>query len=147
MTQPIFADRLLQYNGVTISNRVKPVSIGNFVFAGEKFGYLADNLALREAGSYTQYAIRFALSDAISSAWTKPGLGLLIYDYLSQKTKVFGSFGGETIVFGKESVECLINAEYIGTTEDGTLITAAEVGRVTLSGQQRVTLDNIARVV
>ena len=144
--QQIFADRLLQYNGVLVSDRIKPVSVSNFAFGGDKFNNLCDNIAFREAGSYTQYAIKFALSDAIASAWTKPGMGLLIYDYLSQKTKVFGSFGGETIVFGKESVECLINAEYIGTTEDGTLITAAEVGRATLSGQQRVTLDNIARV-
>ena len=108
---------------------------------------MADNLALREAGEYSQYTIKFPLTDAIANAWEKPGLGLIVYDYLSDKTKVFGSFGGETIVFGRDTVECLVNAEYIGTIEDGAMVTPGEIVRVTLDGQVRVTLDDIARVV
>jgi hypothetical protein len=144
---PIFRDRVLNYNGIPVSKRVKTVDVGAFVFGGQRFNQLADNLALREAGEYSQYTIKFPLTDAIANAWEKPGLGLIVYDYLSDKTKVFGSFGGETIVFGRDTVECLVNAEYIGTIEDGAMVTPGEIVRVTLDGQVRVTLDDIARVV
>jgi hypothetical protein len=146
-TLPIFQTRSLLYNNVPLSNRVKTIPIGAFVFDGSRMTQLADNLALREAGSYSQYEIKFPLRDAIAAAWEKPSMGLVVYDYATQKNKVFGSFGGETIVFGRDSVECLINAETIGTIEDGPMITAAEVGRITLDGQPRTTLDNLARIV
>lgn len=144
---PIFRDRPLLYNGVAISQRVKTIDVGAFVFNGARLPQLATNLAYRESGSYSQYEIKFALSDAIANAWTRPGMGIVVYDYLSNKNKVFGSFGGETIVFGKDSVECLINAETIGTIEDGAIITAAEVGRITLDGEVRATLDGEARII
>jgi hypothetical protein len=144
---PIFQTRSLLYNNVPISNRVKTIPIGAFVFDGSRMTQLADNLALREAGSYSQYEIKFPLLDAIAATWEKPSMGLVVYDYATQKNKVLGSFGGETIVFGRDSVECLINAETIGTIEDGPMITATEVGRITLDGQPRTTLDNLARIV
>jgi hypothetical protein len=144
---PLFQDRVLLYNGVTLSDRIKPVSVGPVVFDGQRMPQLADNLAIRLSGGYSQYEVKFPLSDVTAAAWTKPGLGLKIYDYLTNKTKIFGSFGGETIVFGATSVECLINAEYLGTVENGNQITPAEVQRLTLSGADRLTLSGAIRVV
>ncbi len=146
-TVPIFQTRTLLYNNVPLSNRVKPISIGAFVFNGSRFTQLVDNLLLREAGSYSQYEVKFPLRDAIAQNWTKPGMGLVIFDYAIGKSRVLGSFGGETIVFGVDSVECLINAENIGTVEDGPMLTAAEIGRITLDGQPRTTLDGAPRIV
>lgn len=144
---PIFQTRSLLYNNVPLSNRVKAISIGAFVFNGSRFTQLVDNLLLREAGSYSQYEVKFPLRDAIAQNWTKPGMGLVIFDYAIGKSRVLGSFGGETIVFGVDSVECLINAETIGTVEDGPMLTAAEIGRITLDGQPRTTLDGAPRIV
>lgn len=144
---PIFYDRELRYNNVPLSKRVKPIDVGAYIFGGQRFSQLADNLALREAGSYSQYKIKFPLTDAVADAWTRPGMGIVVYDYLTDKTKVFGAFGVSTILFDNDSLECLVNAEYIGTIEDGALITAAEVARVTLDGQLRVTLDDQVRVI
>jgi hypothetical protein len=145
--KPIFQDRELRYNGVAISKRVKTVPVDAMVFNGARLGQLADNLSYREAGSYSQYEIKFALTDAIAATWTRPGMACAVYDQLTAKTKVFGLFGGCTIAFGNDSLEVLCNGEFLGTVEDGTLITVAEVGRVTLDGEARTTLDNQARVV
>jgi hypothetical protein len=143
---PLFQDRELLYNGVTLSDRIKTIDVGPVVFGGQRMPQLADNLAIRLSGGYSQYEVKFPLSDATAAAWTKPGLGLKIYDYLTNKTKVFGSFGGETIVFGADSVECLVNAEYLGTVENGNQITPAEVQRLTLSGADRQTLSGATRI-
>jgi hypothetical protein len=144
---PIHRDRQLLYNGITISQRLKHIDVGAFVFNGARLNQLAENLAYRESGSYSQYEIKFPLTDATASAWTRPAMGLVVYDWLTQQTKVFGSFGGETIVFGKDSVESLINGEFLGTVENGNLITASEEARITLDNQPRITLDNQPRIV
>jgi hypothetical protein len=143
---PLFQDRELLYNGVTLSDRIKTMDVGPVVFGGQRMPQLADNLAIRLSGGYSQYEVKCPLSDATAAAWAKPGLGLKIYDYLTNKTKVFGSFGGETIVFGADSVECLVNAEYLGTVENGNQITPAEVQRLTLSGADRQTLSGATRI-
>lgn len=145
--KPIHQDRVLTYNNVAISKRVKSIDVGAFVFDGARMTQLADNLSYRESGSYSQYEVKFPLSDAIASNWSRPGMRAVIYDALTNRTKVFGLFGGCTIVFGNDSVECLCNAEFLGDLETGDLVGVAEVGRVTMDGQQRVTLDAIARVV
>jgi hypothetical protein len=145
--KPIHRDRVLLYNRVAISKRVKTVDVGAMVFNGARLNQLAENLAYRESGSYSQYEIKFPLTDAIAANWERPGRGLGVYDWLTNQTKIFGSFGGETIVFGKDSVDCLINAEYLGTVENGNLVTAAEVERITLDNQSRITLDGQARIV
>jgi hypothetical protein len=145
--KPLFQDRVLLYNGVTLSDRIKTIDVGTIVFGGGRMPQLADNLAIRLSGGYSQYEVKFPLSDATAAAWEKPGLGTKVYDYLTVKTKIFGSFGGETIVFGANSVECLINAEYLGTVENGNQITPAEVQRLTLSGADRQTLSGATRVV
>jgi hypothetical protein len=143
--KPLFQDRELLYNGVTISKRIKTIDVGTIVFGGGRMPQLADNLAIRLSGGYSQYEVKFPLSDTTAAAWTKPGLGAKIYDYLTVKTKIFGSFGGETIVFGADSVECLVNAEYLGTVENGNQITPAEVQRLTLGGAERLTLSGAVR--
>jgi hypothetical protein len=143
--KPLFQDRVLLYNGVTLSDRIKTIDVGTIVFGGGRMPQLADNLAIRLSGGYSQYEVKFPLRDTTASAWAKPGLGLKIYDYLTNKTKIFGSFGGETIVFGATSVECLINAEYLGTVENGNQITPAEVQRLTLGGADRQTLSGATR--
>lgn len=145
--KPIHQDRVLLYNGVAISKRVKRLDVGAFVFNGARMSQLADNLSYRESGSYSQYEVKFPLSDAIAANWTRPGMRVVIYDYLTDRTKVFGLFGGCTIVFGKDSVECLCNAEFLGDLETGNLVGVAEIQRITLDGQQRITLDNQARVI
>jgi hypothetical protein len=145
--KPIFQDRELRYNGVAISKRVKTVDVGAMVFNGARMSKLADNLSYRESGSYTQYEVKFPFTDAIAANWVRPGMACAIYDYLTAKTKVFGLLGGCTIAFGNDSVECLVNAEFLGTIEDGNLVTVGEVARVTQDGQVRVTQDGEARVI
>jgi hypothetical protein len=145
-TLAVYRDRILTYNGQTISGRVKTINVGAFVFDGSQLNQLADNLLIREGSAFSQHEIKFALTDDIAAAWTRPGMAVIVDDYLTNKTKVFGSFGGSTIKFGAETVECIINGEYLGTVQGGNQLTAAQTGRVTLSGAQLVSAAGAARV-